>query len=408
MNGSPTSTTVTDPLVSSGSRPAPSSSGRNARNPALDGLRAIAVAGVVYRHLGLPGLYGGGVGVFAFFTLSGFIITFLLCVELARTDRIHLGSFWARRARRLLPALGLLIVVGVIMGATQSVSVRHTLHQAVPALFYFSNWHRVWASYHAHSMYLGPFDHTWSLSIEEQFYVTWPLLFLLLMKLCRRRVLLVAAITVVLAEISGGLRALGWDSTNPVRSANVLYNRTDTEAELLLLGAAAGMAAWHLMQRPELRQRLSRWLLPAGGLLGLLILAGAFALQPKPDYPNRMHIFWTVGLTVTAAGVALMCLHVLVNPGSLQARLLSIPPLPQLGKISYGIYLFHYPLVIYLYPRFIHHRGVGQIVIVLATLAISTASWFLLERPIINLGRRRQARHSGRRLPAAVTAAERT
>lgn len=211
--------------------PAPRHSGKGlSRNPALDGIRALAVAAVVYRHLGLPGLYGGGVGVHAFFTLSGFIITFLLCAELAQSGRVRLRAFWLRRARRLLPALFVTIVLSLILATTLAgESPGVPLKQALPALGYISNWWRIWVDYHPGAMGLGPYDHTWSLSIEEQFYLTWPLLFLLILKLFRGRPLRAAAATMVLAVMSALTRLFGWNSANPVLSASVLYNRTDSD-----------------------------------------------------------------------------------------------------------------------------------------------------------------------------------
>ena len=367
---------------------------RSSRNPALDGLRAIAVSAVVYRHLGLPGLYGGGAGVFAFFTLSGFIITFLLCAELARTGQVRMGAFWLRRARRLMPAL--LVTVGLSVGLATGLGkepVGTPLSQALPALGYFSNWWRVWASYHPTTMPLGPFDHTWSLSIEEQFYLTWPLLFLLVVAgVLRARPLVAVLLVLVLAEVSAATRLLSWNSAEPVLSANVLYNRTDCIGELLLIGAATGMLAWHLLQHPEVRRRLPLWLLPAAGWAGGLVLALAFLLQPAPDQPHRMHVFWTAGLTGIALGVSALCLHVMLNPHATLARVLSVPPLPQLGIISYGIYLYHYPVLLFVGPLFGSRTGWGDAAVVACTLALAVMSWWLIERPIML--RRRAPRRS--------------
>jgi peptidoglycan/LPS O-acetylase OafA/YrhL len=371
---------------------------RFARNAGLDGLRAIAVAGVVYRHLHLPGLYGGGVGVFAFFTLSGFIITYLLCVELRETGRIALGAFWLRRALRLLPALLLTVLVSMVLGVTvghQNAFV--PLRESLPALGYFANWARVWTAYHPGAFYLGPFDHTWSLSVEEQFYLTWPLIFLALRTVVTRRPVLAVIITLILAEISGAVRFFAWDSAKPEFSANVLYNRTDTQAELLLIGAAAGIVAARLSARAAMHRGLPRWLLSVGGIAGLLILFLAMRFQPPPTYPTRMHAFWTVGLTLLALGVSALCLDLLLNVRGLVSRLLSIPPLPQLGRISYGIYLYHYPVLIYLGRRLSRDTYTSAALVTLITLAIATASWFLVERPVIRLGQRTAAARRTRR-----------
>jgi peptidoglycan/LPS O-acetylase OafA/YrhL len=361
----------------------------SARSPALDGLRGIAVIAVVCLHLGLPGFRGGGVGVFAFFTLSGFIITFLMCVELAQTGRVRLGAFWMRRAKRLLPALVVTVVLSVLLATTLAGEGPGTpLRQALPALGYFSNWWRIWTDYHHSAMPLGPFDHTWSLSIEEQFYLTWPPLFLLMTKLMRGRPLRVAGLTLALAAGSAATRVFGWDSANPDMSANVLHDRTDSEAELLLLGAVAGILAWYVTQHPEVRWRLPAWLLPSMGSAGLVVLVSAFALQPTPEHPNQMHLFWTAGLTAIAAGVAMVCLHVLLNPRSALARVLGVSPLPQLGRISYGVYLYHLPVLLYISPHVSQNVALGRVIAVACTLTLAISSWWLIERPILALGRR--------------------
>ena len=378
---------LSDPMaVTSSDRPAAGRSG--ARNPALDGLRALAVSAVVYRHLELPGLPGGGTGVLVFFTLSGFIITYLLCVEQERTGRVQLGAFWGRRARRLLPALGVCIVLSAALAASVGVGLGTTARQAVPALLYVSNWWRVLEAVHPGALPLGPFEHTWSLSIEEQFYLVWPLLFLLLHRCLGHRPLVLAGTILGVAELSALVRALAWDAADPAGSANLVYNRTDSEAELLLIGAAAGVLTWVLTRDGVDRPRLPGWLLPTAGVTGLLMVVGALLGQPTPDRPVRMHLFWTLGLTVLALGVAALCVHVLVNPGAGVSRLLAVAPLPQFGRISYGVYLYHFPLVVYLLPRFAGRPVLGAVVVVTATLAVSVASWRYLERPALTWRRR--------------------
>ena len=122
----------------------------------------------------------------------------------------------------------------------------------------------------------------------------------------------------------------------------------------------------------------------------MVILAAAFLLQPTPDHPNMMHLFWTGGLTVIAVAVAAACLQAFLNPSSALARVLSVPPLPHLGLISYGIYLYHYPFVYFLLPRF-DNQVEGYLVVMTCTLIMSTVSWWLLEKPIISWGRRNAA-----------------
>src|SRR5262245_2789208 len=152
--------------------------------PGLDGIRAIAVAAVVAYHLRVPFFDGGLLGVSVFFTLSGYLITSLLVQELARTGRIRLKAFWLRRARRLLPALFLMLpVVAVTTAIARADQLVATLRQVLFALLYIANWTTIARGddYFQRFTGPGPLDHLWSLAIEEQFYVVWPLLVLALL-----------------------------------------------------------------------------------------------------------------------------------------------------------------------------------------------------------------------------------
>ncbi|HLG92907.1 MAG TPA: acyltransferase, partial [Acidimicrobiales bacterium] len=233
--------------------------------PALDGLRAVAVAGVIAFHAGLPWAKGGFLGVDAFFVLSGYLITSLLLAEREATGGIGLGSFWARRARRLLPALFLMLAVVAGYGALAAPG--DTLGQlrsdALFTLGYAANWHQIFSGqgYFAQLAQPSPLLHTWSLAIEEQFYLLWPLALLAVGRTRRpRRNLAVACATGALA--SAVEMALLY---RPADTARVYFG-TDTRAQSLLVGALlAALAA----PRPG-RRRLG-----AGARLGLA--AGALA-----------------------------------------------------------------------------------------------------------------------------------
>src|SRR4051794_857497 len=149
------------------------------RAPALDGLRAIAVAAVLLYHAQVAWLPGGFLGVDVFFTLSGYLVTSLLLAELARSDRIHLAAFWLRRARRLLPAVLVLVIVALVLSLfLSSGEAGETRSDALSSVFYVNNWHQILGE-HSYFVAAGrpsPLRHLWSLSVEEQFYLLWPLL----------------------------------------------------------------------------------------------------------------------------------------------------------------------------------------------------------------------------------------
>ena len=221
--------------------------------PALDGLRAFAVAGVFAYHLGFGWASGGYLGVDLFFVLSGFLITSLLIEEWVTTARIRLGSFWARRARRLLPALFLVLVaiaVYVVLngrfgppGSAAQVDLSGLRGDDLATLFYVANWHAIFAhqSYFAQFSAPSPLEHTWSLAIEEQFYLVWPPVLLLILTLARgawRRVGMI--VTVVGALASAGLMALLY---HPAADPTRLYFGTDTRVFDMLAGATMAMVA---------------------------------------------------------------------------------------------------------------------------------------------------------------------
>ena len=374
---------------------APGSAGRHAaggarppvahRNRALDGLRGLAVVAVVLRHLDVRGFGGGGTGVFLFFVLSGFLITELLVAEFHENRRIALGAFWARRAYRLLPALFATIAVAMLLAAAVGGGFWHTGQQSLPALFYVANWWRVHEITGHGVLSLGPFGHTWSLSVEEQFYLFWPPILLVLLRLFRRRMGWVILVTGALALASLGERFVLWDPHQAYRSAALVYNRTDTEAVLLLTGAVAGLLL-HLRPAAATRTasvRACTWLAVAGVAV-LLVVAG---FQPLAPGARHVELWWTFGILAFAVAGAVLCWSTVRAPSSVPARALGWAPLAGVGRISYGIYLYHYPLVVFLLPHV--HGAAGDLLVVAATAAVSTASWFALEQPILRAHRHR-------------------
>ncbi len=203
--------------------------------PALDGIRGVAMIGILGVHGGVYLTAGGFFFLDSFFALSGFLITSLLIVEWRKRGTIKLGAFWARRARRLLPALFFMLLgVAVLYGIFVPAGTYPTLRgDALSALFYFANWHYIasGSNYFHMTGLTSPLIHTWSLAVEEQFYLVWPLVFLAVLKLTRSlRVLLVVAVVGAIASATE--MALLYNPTN----INRLYFGTDTHAQSVLGG----------------------------------------------------------------------------------------------------------------------------------------------------------------------------
>jgi peptidoglycan/LPS O-acetylase OafA/YrhL len=351
----------------------------------LDGLRGIAVLAVVLYHGGVTWTPGGFLGVEVFFVLSGFLITSLLVAEWQRSSRIAIGAFWIRRARRLLPAL--FVVVGAIgiyyLFAGAAHAVPGLKGDGISALTYVSNWHQIVAgsNYFAANGPVSPLEHTWSLAIEEQFYLVWPLVVFGVLWLASRRgasptrgpLKLLLALSVVGLAASAIDMALLYDGGQRL---NRIYYGTDTRAFGLLIGASLAIAL--PLARGRTRARPPRRAL---GLAALIALAATFtAMDLVNGSTSWMYPYGMLGVD---AAVVILIVTAVAHPGSLAARLLAVGPLQALGRISYGVYLWHFPLFLWLSESATGLDGVSLLVVrVAVTLAISTASYVLIEQPI--------------------------
>jgi peptidoglycan/LPS O-acetylase OafA/YrhL len=329
--------------------------------PALDGVRALAVLAVVAFHFGAGWLPGGYVGVDVFFVLSGFLITTLLLLEHERTGRLDLPAFWGRRARRLLPALLLLVACLAIWAATLATPEQASALRAdaIAALLYVANW---WFVVDAQD-YLQAGEpslllHTWSLGVEEQWYVVAPLLLLVLLRrhASTRRLL---AVVLTLAAASALLMlVLGNAGASHAR----VYYGTDTRVFALLLGCAAAV----LIHRRGLPGRRAA---DAAGVAGLLVLGTAATLMAA-DSPAVLR----GGLLLVAAGSVGLVVAA-ATPSTYTARALSLPPLVLVGVLSYGLYLWHWPVQLLLADEpWTMRLGLA--------LGAAVVSYELVERPI--------------------------
>ncbi|MDT4987965.1 MAG: hypothetical protein QOI74_2059, partial [Micromonosporaceae bacterium] len=363
-----------------------------AYRPPLDGVRGVAVAAVVAFHGGVRQLSGGFLGVDAFFVLSGFLITSLLLAEHARTGRVALAAFWGRRARRLLPAL-LTVLIAVAVASRYllpPVEIGLLRGDALAALGYVANWRMIYrgGDYFTQTAAPSPLQHTWSLGIEEQFYLLWPLLVVSALALLGGRRARPALLAVCLVGMAGSAAA-GWLLYRP-DDVNRAYFGTDSRAQALLIGCAVAIGLFGTPATASTGRRHAsahRRHASAGGRhrsLGTLAVLGGVAtvgLWLRADGTDGW--LYRGGFTGAALAVAAVLAHVVVSPSSPTARLLSLPPLVWLGRISYGVYLWHWPLFQFVTAARARLSGPPLLGLRCAlTLAVALTSYLLVEQPI--------------------------
>jgi peptidoglycan/LPS O-acetylase OafA/YrhL len=301
----------------------------------LDGLRAVAVAAVLLYHADIAWFQGGFVGVDVFFVLSGYLITSLLLTERAASGTVRLGRFWARRARRLLPAAVLVIAVSLlIVAAFQPGSLGSARGDALASLLYVNNWHEIVAGHSYFAAFARPslVQHLWSLSVEEQFYLLWPpLLAVAAARMRRGRVawLLLGGIVV-----STALCALLYRGGDPSR----VYYGTDTRAAPLLLGALLAFG-WPAARLTRDVGRGASGVLDAIGLAGLAGLL--VAIVTWRDFDPWLYPWGLLVVALASAAIVAAAVH----PAARVGRFLGVGPLRWIGQRSYGIYLWHWPVM---------------------------------------------------------------
>ena len=386
--------------------------------PALDGLRTLAVVAVVLYHLNLTWAQGGLLGVTVFFVLSGYLITRLLINEVSKTGRIDLKSFWIRRIRRLFPAVVTVVVVTCALCTIfNHVMLTKMRPDILPSLLFFNNWWQI-AQDVSYFNALGdpsPLTHFWSLAIEEQFYLVWPPLLLAMVSMhmskpnTRRVVLGLAAVSAIAMMVL----------YNPAADPSRVYYGTDTRVFSLLLGAwmafipdrdlaparlvhhlgldrlaGSGKRGKHNVDEhgrdggdateaaPAPSGALARfWSSPASidllGIVGLVGLAGMVA------FTNGYTAFQYRGGTLLCSVLTLMVIAACVQPQGLVARALAAEPLVWIGKRSYSIYLWHYPLLLLMNPvaNINDTPWWHYILQVLLVVAVAECSYRFVEEP---------------------------
>ncbi|HLS63105.1 MAG TPA: acyltransferase family protein, partial [Ruania sp.] len=376
---------------------AASSPARDGHIHGLDGLRSVAILAVLVFHLRPLSLPGGYLGVDVFFVISGFLITTLLVRELRKNHKIDLRGFWTRRARRLLPALGTVVLVSVVLALLAGNDLLvHIERQVVGALTFSNNWLEI----HAGSSYFNTtspqlFVNFWSLAVEEQFYLVWPLAFVLIMattRTGRQRVGLLLALAAASAVLMAVLYTPGQDATR-------VYYGTDTHAFGLMIGAAMAVSAasqsWNLFQ--------VRWYARARVLLGIAGVAGLvmlmFWLEPSSSFAYRGGIL-----------LASLCTALVIGafPGqrNLVQAFFDLPPLVWIGQRSYGIYMWHWPVILLMaaFTPAVAPDSLGSWIQRGAALVLSIALAAVSFRWIENPVRRHGFKECFRRIGAALIA----
>jgi peptidoglycan/LPS O-acetylase OafA/YrhL len=352
--------------------------------PGLDGLRAIAVCAVFLYHSRIDWLPGGFLGVDLFFVLSGYLITSLLLVEWEARNRIDLRRFWLRRARRLLPALVVVVLLSLALAAIFArQDLGHTRSDVLGSLFYFANWHEIVANRSYFNLMGNPslLQHTWSLAVEEQFYIVWPLILVPCLVLVGRKRMPM----IVIAGIAASA-ALMWILYNPNGDPSRVYYGTDTRAFLLLMGILVALV-WPWIMR-------MRRAVPLLELFGIAALVGTVLLfRQMQDFNPTLYR----GGDLAAAFCFAVLVAAVAHPQTGIGEALGVTPLRWVGERSYGIYLWHWPIIVLIAG--VNARPSVGIVVAEAVLVLVVAalSYRFVEQPIRTGSlQRRLARHPRR------------
>lgn len=349
--------------------------------PGLDGLRALAVFAVIAYHLDLAWAPGGLLGVSLFFVLSGYLITNILMKQWENIGTIDLKDFWIRRARRLLPAL-FVTLTGVILWAAffSSERLADFKQEMLAAVFYTSNWYLIFhqVSYFESFGPPSPLGHLWSLAVEEQFYLLWPLLLGLGLRCLKQRKWIIGGTAAAALASAAAMALIYIPGNDPSR----VYYGTDTRAFALLVGAVLAMV-WPSGRMTADLTGKTRLALEAAGGMGLLVVLWMIVKT------NQYQTFLYQGGLLIFSIAAACTVAALAHPATFLGKLFGWRPLRWLGECSYGIYLWHYPVIVLTSP--VVNTGGPDSFLTLKQIVISillaALSRYLIEEPI-RYGRR--------------------
>ena len=356
------------------------SQGKSRYVPALDGLRALAVLSVIAYHMSMGWAPGGLLGVTMFFVLSGYLITGLLLKEYDESGTISLSNFWLRRVRRIIPA----VVFGVLGTALLCAIFDHALltklrPDALPTLLFFNNWWQIFnnVSYFDALGEPSPLTHYWSLSIEEQFYLIWPLALLACMKFGVRKSTMEKGI-VVLIVLSALEMALLFD---PHADPSRVYYGTDTRAFSLLIGALLAFIWPYQKLTMRAGKRMSSQGRLVFNIVGVVAVLGLIVMVVVT---NGFAPFIYRGGLVLCSLLTAVAIAVMVHPISWIGKFFGLKPLVWIGKVSYSMYLWHYPIILLMTPNNMT-EGVPwwlRILQLVVIFGISAFSYYVVENPI--------------------------
>ncbi|MGG1790387.1 acyltransferase family protein [Bacillus mycoides] len=342
----------------------------------LDSLRGLAILGVILYHINFNWMPGGFLGVTVFFVLSGYLITDILAMEWKRNKRIDLKKFWLSRARRLLPAMFVMLVITLAWITIFHSSLLEKMRgDSLAALFYVSNW---WYIYHKLSYFdnfnqLSPLNHFWSLAVEEQFYVVWPFIISLGLYHIKKQSRMILLICLGAVASALAMAILYEPGADPSR----IYYGTDTRAFSLLIGAALALI-WPSNRLANKIIPKARLILDVVGGTALIIILLMFWKTNQYD-----PFLYNGGMVLLSIATALLVAN-LAHPASRIAQFLRFRPLRWIGIRSYGIYLWHYPILTLTTPKvnagdFSLIRAILQFILI---IMIAQISWKYIEKPI--------------------------